>query len=171
MNQIKKCFNIPSVHYITNGTLVNNNNNIASFSSGQKRTTSNRSKGKLVGIPVRTQVAQLIGFQGCIKFPAIWYSSPTPLFKTLIFFPKMSVPFPSSPLDNLSYSLDIIEQIKLLPLTLFSTWYSSKKPLNFLPLFTTWNSSRKELINFPRGGEVRNFIHNPVGFWSPISGN
>ena len=75
---------------------------------------------------------------------------PIIVFLNLIFFPKISVPFPSSPLDNLPYSLNIKEQIDItiiLPLTLFSTWYSSQKPLNYLPLFTTWNSSR--LINFP----------------------
>ena len=63
--------------------------------------------------------------QGCIKFHEIWYSSPTPFFRILIFFPKISVPFPSSPLDNLPCSLNIIEQMILLPLTLFYTWYSS----------------------------------------------
>ena len=48
--------------------------------------------------------------QGYIKFPAIWYSTPPPFFKILIFFPKMSVPFLSSTIDNLTCSLNIIEK-------------------------------------------------------------
>ena len=89
--------------------------------------------------------------QGCIKFPTIWYSSPPPFFKLLISFPKILVPFPSSPQDNLPYSLKNIEQMILFPLTLFSAWYSSKTPLNYPSLFTTWNSSPKDLINFKWG--------------------
>ena len=54
-------------------------------------------------------------FQGCKKFPTIWFSSPPPIFKFWIFFPKISVPFPSSPLDNLPYSLKIVEQMILIP--------------------------------------------------------
>ena len=37
----------------------------------------------------------------------------------MIFLPKISVPFPKSPLDNLPYTLNIIEQMILIPLTLF----------------------------------------------------
>ena len=85
--------------------------------------------------------------QGCIKFPVIWYSTPPPFLNFLIFFPKISVPLPSSPLDNLPYSLNIIEQI-LLPLAIFSKWNSPQRPLNSLPLFKTWNSSPKDLINW-----------------------
>ena len=70
--------------------------------------------------------------QGCIKCPANWYSSPPSFLKDLIFFLKISVPFPSSPLDNLPYRLNITEQMILLPFGLFFTWYSSQKPLNYL---------------------------------------
>ena len=56
---------------------------------------------------------------------------------SLIFFPRISVPFPSSKLDNLPYSLDIKEQMILLFLTLFYMLYSTQKSLNYLPLFTT----------------------------------
>ena len=84
---------------------------------------------------------------------------PTLIFLNLIFFCKISVPFPSFLLDNLPYSLNIIEQMILLPLTLFSTWYSTPKPLNYLPLFKTWNSSLKVFINPPPSRGMRNFIH------------
>ena len=43
------------------------------------------------------------------------------ILKFSIFFPKISVPFSFFLLDNLPYSLNIIEQMILLPLTLFST--------------------------------------------------
>ena len=97
------------------------------------------------------------------------YSSPPSFLENFIFFPKISVPFPSSPLDNLSYSPNIIEQMILLPLTLFSMWYSSQKPLNYLPLFTTWNSFPKDLINSPppRGGEWGT-LHTPVILWKML---
>ena len=36
MNQNKKCFNIPSLHYVINGTLVNNNNNNNRFFQAEK---------------------------------------------------------------------------------------------------------------------------------------
>ena len=56
--------------------------------------------------------------QGCIKFPTTLYYFSSPLFKC---FPKVSVPFPYSPLDIVHNSLNFIEQMKLLPLSLFST--------------------------------------------------
>ena len=62
----------------------------------------------------------------------------------LIFFPipidipsKLSVPFPSSSLDILPNSLNIIGKMILLPLSLFSTLYSSSQPCYPLPLVTT----------------------------------
>ena len=100
---------------------------------------------------------------GVYKVPYYLIFFPIPIFKILIFFPKISVPFPSFPLDNVPYSLNIIEQMILLPLTLFSTWYSSQKPLNSLPLFTTWNSSPKDLINFhPPPGVGNEELYTPL---------
>ena len=59
---------------------------------------------------------------GVYKVPSNLIFFPNLKLKNLIFFLKISVPFPSSPLDNLPYILNIIEQmILLLPLTLFST--------------------------------------------------
>ena len=104
--------------------------------------------------------------EGRIKFPTIWYSSPTPFIKILIFFPKISVPFPSFPIDNLPYSHNIIEQMILLPLTLFYTWSSSQKPLHFLPF---WNSSPKDLINFPLSrGEGNEELYTPLVWCNQI---
>ena len=77
---------------------------------------------------------------------------PTPIILSFDFLPQNFSHLPSSSLDNLPHSLYIIEQMILLPLTLFSVWYSSKKPLNSLPLFTTWNSSPKDWINSPPPG-------------------
>ena len=50
---------------------------------------------------------------------------PTPIFKILIFYPEISVPFPFSTLDILLKSLNIIGKMKFVPLFLFSTLYSS----------------------------------------------
>ena len=76
----------------------------------------------------------VLHLQRCIKFPAIWYSSPSSFLENLIFSPKLQ-DFPSSPLDNLTYSLNIKGQMIFLPLTLFfSVWYSTQKPLNYLTL-------------------------------------
>ena len=52
-------------------------------------------------------------------------------FQILIFFSKISVPFPSFSLDILPKSLNIIGKIILHPLSLplFKTWYSSRKDL------------------------------------------
>ena len=58
---------------------------------------------------------------GVYKVPYNLIFFPTPIFEILIFFTKISVPFPSSPLDKLPYSLNIKEQMILLPLTLYST--------------------------------------------------
>ena len=99
--------------------LLNWHMNLWTRSRGQPKYTSN-----------------LVSVQRCIKFPTIWYSSPPQFFNILIFFPKMS----SFTQDNLPYSLNTIEQMILLPLALYSTWYSSKRPLNSLPLYITWNS-------------------------------
>ena len=82
-------------------------------------------------------------FQGCIKFPSTWYSSPigswdlhpqvktlpetllwlhnvhctsTSIFSILIFFPNISVPIPSSPVDILLNSLNVIGKKILLSL-------------------------------------------------------
>ena len=86
-----------------------------------------------------------VSSQGCIKFPAIWFSFPPSYLENLIFFPEIAVPFPSSPLDNPPYNFNILEQMILLPLPLFSMWYSSPGPkAHKLP---------SPLHNFPKGGE------------------
>ena len=78
----------------------------------------------------------------------------------MIFFPKISVPFHSSQLDNLPYSLNIKEQMILLPLTLLLHVIFFQKALKF----TTWNSSPRDLINFPpmpQGGGLGT-LYTPV---------
>ena len=82
--------------------------------------------------------------RGCMKFPEIWYSSPPQFLNFLIFFPKISVPCPSSLLDNHPYSLNIIEQMILFPPILFFHVIFFPKALKFsYPL--------KNLKFFPKG--------------------
>ena len=70
---------------------------------------------------------------------------PTPIFfKILIFFPKISFPFPSPPLVNLPYSLNNKEQMIYLPLILFLHVIFLPKAFKFLSLL-------HKLIFFPKG--------------------
>ena len=105
----------------------------------------------------------LSGYQrmGVYKVPCNLIFFPTLVLNFLIFFPKISVPFSFSPLDNLPYSLNIIEQMILLPLTLFSTWFSSKKPLKLPSPLNNLKFFPKRFDKFPppQGWGMRNFIH------------
>ena len=62
-----------------------------------------------------TRNRNLAFIQGCMKFPTTRYSSQPHFFFNLDFFPKISVPFPSSSLDILPNSLNIIGKMILLP--------------------------------------------------------
>ena len=81
---------------------------------------------------------------GEYKVPYNLIFFPTPFLIFLIFFPTISVLFPSSPLDNLPYSLNIIEQMILLPLTPFFHVIFSPEALKF-------PSPIHSLIFFPKG--------------------
>ena len=81
-------------------------------------------------------------YQGCINFPAIWYSFPP---SSLIFLPQISVPFPFSPLDNLPYSLIIIEQMITCPYHFFY--------VVFFPKALNLPSSLHNLKFFPKGSD------------------
>ena len=102
-------------------------------------------------------------FRGvCIKFPALWYSSPPSFFKIFIFFPKNSVPFPSSQLDNLPYSLNIIHRTDDIttPYPFFHVIFSPKalklpSPLHNLKFFP----KTFDKLPPPQGWGMRNFIH------------
>ena len=89
-----------------------------------------------------------------VIYNLIFFTNPI-FLKSWFSFPKFYVHFPYSPLDILSNSLNIIGKIILLPLSLFSTLYSSPQPWYSLPLFATLNSSQTDLINSPPppGGE------------------
>ena len=56
---------------------------------------------------------------GVYKVPYDLIFFPTPIFRIFISFLIISVSFPSSPLENIPYSLNIIDQMILLPLILF----------------------------------------------------
>ena len=94
-----------------------------------------------------------------VQYNLIVYPPPNCFLKILIFFPKTYLPFPSSPLDILPRSLNIIGKMILLPLSISFTVYSSPQPGHSLPgpSSKTWYSSSTDLINSPKGG--RNFIH------------
>ena len=72
----------------------------------------------------------LVFYQGVHKVPYNMIFFPNPIFKI---FTETSVPFPFYPLDILPNSLNIIDQMLLLPLNHFSTLDSS--PLNNLIFF------------------------------------
>ena len=79
--------------------------------------------------------------QGCRKVPHI-----SIIFPTKSWFSPPKFP-PSSSLDILPSSLNVIGKMILLPLSFFSTIYSSQKPWNLLlPLqnFKIWYSSPRE---------------------------
>ena len=56
---------------------------------------------------------------GVYNVPCNLIFFPTLIFEKFYFLPQNFSPLPLFPLDNLPYSLDIIEQMSLLPLTLF----------------------------------------------------
>ena len=108
---------------------------------------------------IATEAASRLEMQERIKFLTTLYSSPPQFFKNLNFLPWNFRPLPLFPTLN---SLNIIRKITLLPLSLFSTLYSSPQPWYFLPLFTTWYSFPTDFINSPPPREgIRNFIQPP----------
>ena len=91
--------------------------------------------------------------QGCKKFPATLYSSPSPFFFNLDFLPRNFQPLLLSPLDILSNSLNIIRKMIFLPRSLFSRYifpHSHDIPFPSSQLYILPNRLDKE---------IRNFIH------------